>query len=219
MHEKKLFVLGIVNKIRDARDRACEKIRLAIEKRQVRRNAERAAAETERVGPPMLACAGCEVLAEELCLAGNGDSVCLLCFQAEKEDLAAKQAALRDVPADARKCLVSLTGRGIAETDAFKASINDAANLHWAETAWWRDARGIEHPRAWSALRAGEVVAEVRDDFNSRAKRHAYAVYVMGVRVAACRGWHEARFLAADEIARHEEAVEAASAVADAING
>lgn len=144
---------------------------------------------------------------------GNAQGLCRNCF-----DLLCEEDAIRvsGVSLQARKCLVLLNEQGIRETKEAVGSASDPAQIYWAETGWWRDASGAHHARRWTAFVAGEPLADVTDNFNPK-RGHDYVVTAFGLKVASCRGWHEARFVAADEIRRHEDAVQAALAAAKAV--
>jgi hypothetical protein len=58
-------------------------------------------------------------------------------------------------------------------TSARALSELDASKVHWAETAWWFDARGNRRPRQWHGFVSGRVAAKV-DYEHDRSARGFY---------------------------------------------
>jgi hypothetical protein len=68
-------------------------------------------------------------------------------------------------------CEVRLNAQGIEASMEYTRSRDDVSNLYWLETAWWRDRRGNNHPREWSCLHQGNVVATVIHDYRRKVFR------------------------------------------------
>lgn len=100
-----------------------------------------------------LACVACDG-------PGGPGEICGACVRAAED---AEFFRVTSTERSARSVQVRLNRAGLAETSAAKASLA-SDDLLWedAPTAWFVDAKGLNHAREWSGFFRGRVVARVR---------------------------------------------------------
>lgn len=161
---------------------------------------------------------------------------CVACGDASDAELCAAcvalaaRAHLTPADPDARSVEVRLNLIGLRETQAAQDSLRDDA-LHWSAdpTGWWRDAKGVNHPREWSGFFHGHVLARVRVNRDGRFTAHVWNAAAAEFQLfgGSTRTRQAAARLATDavsdrgvaEMVRDVEAREAAEHVARAATG
>lgn len=144
---------------------------------------------------------------------------CGVCNECHAKLVESEHVFMWDVSKDKRPCDMRLTPGG------FDFSVRESLEVEertWVVTAQHRDTAGKVWGREWVCLEHGTEVAKIVDVFNR--ERHAFDVYVMGVRYVTKTGVKAAKRAATDELDAQRNtkdnemsALDAARAVSDAI--